>query len=445
MKAYFLLIAFCVSLQFAEAQTAVWQLHPTDYSEITIINNNLYKVFRNGKIGLIHSDGTIVTSVENDNLSDFYEGKAIVTVNDGHGERIDGCLTEDGTYYHFNKKYYTLNGQKFFSDGVISVANEQGKLGYIDVMGTEVCGFDGKYDKIKPFSEGYAAVFKNKKYYLINKEGTPIRFTFKSVGEVFGGTNVFNGLAYIWDTTGKFYTYNINNDAPCRSIKAPQNTKSLDYLYRFSCISGANKEVPFVEKKYSGVKGLLPSENGGLYGYNNDGNIILPFQFHSAGQFENGNAIVNQNGRLGIIRYVDGNSFSVSEISNKIVFYAGKTTTCQFNIEIPEVWRNADLKISIKDPQGISIETTHVNNSYSFTQKLSSSCRQEYKVTISGDGLRLFDGHLSYSFIKKEVCATCGKDKDKCTGHNVEPKKTTEKTCPTCKKKISECKYQGVH
>ena len=173
--------------------------------------------------------------------------------------------------------------------------------------------------------------------------------------------------------------------------------------------------------------------------------LLLPFQFHSAGQFENGNAIVNQNGRLGIIRYVDGNSFSVSEISNKIVFYAGKTTTCQFNIEIPEVWKNADLKISIKDPQGKLIETTHVNNSYSFTQKLSSSCRQEYKVTISGDGLRLFDGHLSYSFIKKELCATCRKDKDKCSGHNVKPKKTTVKTCPTCKKKISECKYQGVH
>ena len=159
MKAYLLLIVFCVSLQFAKAQTAVWQLHPTDYSDITIINNNLYKVVRNGKIGLIHSDGTIVASVENDNLSEFYEGKAIVTVNDGHGERIDGCLTEDGKYYHFNNKYYTLNGQKFFSDGVISVANEQGKLGYIDIMGTEVCGFDSKYDKIKPFSEQQKELF----------------------------------------------------------------------------------------------------------------------------------------------------------------------------------------------------------------------------------------------------------------------------------------------
>lgn len=445
MKKKLLLIAFCFSFHFAIAQTAVWQLHPTDYSDISIISNNLYKVIRNGKIGLIHSDGTIVASIENDNLSDFYEGKAIITVNDGHGERIDGSLTEDGKYNHFNRKYYTLSGQKFFSDGLISVANEQGKLGYIDFLGTEVCGFDGKYDKIKPFSEGYAAVFKNKKYYLIDKEGTPVHFTFNSVGVVSGGTNVYNGIAYIWDTEGRFYKYDINKDAPCESTKAPQNTKALDYLYRFSCISGAKKEVPFVKRKYSGAKGLLPSKSGELYGYDYDGNVILPFQFNSAGQFENGNAIVSQNGRFGIIRYIDGSRFSVSEISNTIVFYAGKTTTCQFKIEIPDAWNNTDLQIYVKNPQGMSVETTHVNNNYSFTQKFLSSCKQEYQVTISGDGLKLFEGILSYSFIKKDVCAICGKDKDKCTGHKVESIKPTEKTCPTCGKKISECEYQGVH
>ena len=445
MNKYLFLLALCLSTLLTQAQTAVWQLRPTDYNDITIINNNLYKVVKNGKIGLIHSDGTIVASIENDNISDFYEGVAIVTVTDGHGERISGCLTEDGKYNHFSKKYYTLNGQKFFSDGVISVSNEQGKLGYIDIFGTEVCGFDGKYDRIKPFSEGYAAVFKNKKYNLIDKEGNPVRFMFKSVGEVFGGTNVYNSLAYIWDGEGRFYTYDTTKDAPCKSTKAPQNTKSLDYLYRFSCISGVNKEVPFVKNKYSGVKGILPSERGGLYGYNIDGYEILPFQFHSASQFEDGNAIVSQNGRLGIIRYVDSGRFSASEISKTILFYEGKTSTCQFTIEIPEAWKNADLQILLKDQQGLPIETTHSNNSYSFTQKLPSSCKKEYKFTVIGEGLRLFEGVLSYSFEMKEVCGICGKDKDKCTGHNVEPKKPTEKICQTCKKKISECKYQGVH
>lgn len=445
MRKFLLFVTFSLSLQVLMAQTAVWQMRPTDYSEITLINTDLYKVVKNGKIGLIRSDGTIVVSTDNDNISGFYEGKALLTVNDGHGERIDGCLTEDGRYNHFTKKYYTLNGQKFFSDDVLSVANEQGKLGYIDEFGAEVCGFDGKYDKIKPFTEGYAAVFKNKKYHLIDKDGTPVRFSFKSVGEVYGGTNVYNGLAYIWDTEGKFYTYDINRKGPCKSAKTPQNTRSMDYLYRFSCISGVNKEVPFTEKKYSGQKGILPSENGGMYGYSNGENVILPFQFHSATQFENGNAIVGLNGRLGIIRFVNGSSFSVSEISKAITFYVNKTTYCQFNIEIPEIWRNSDLQIVLKDQQGVSIETKHIDNNYSFTQILSSSCKKDYTVTISGDKLKLFEGKLSYSFTKKEVCPTCGKDKDKCYGHPIDIPKTTVKLCPTCGKKINECKFQGVH
>lgn len=430
-------MAFSLLLHIAGAQTAVWQLHPTDYSEITPINTNLYKVIRNGKIGLIRSDGTVVASADNDNISNFYEGKALVTVNDGHGERVNGCLTDDGKYILFGKKYYTLSGQEFFSNGVLTVANEQGTLGYIDESGAEVCGFDGKYDKIKPFTEGYASVFKNKKYYLIDKDGRPVRFSFKSVGEVFGGTNVYNGLAYVWDTEGRFYTYDINKEGPCKSTKTPQNIKSLDYLYRFSCISGANKEVPFTEKKYSGQKGLDPSDDGGIYGYHSGENVVLPFQFHSASPFENDNAIVGLNGKLGIIRFVTGSSFSVSEVSKDITFYAGKTVSCQFNIEIPEVWVNSDLQIVLKDQQGISIETKYLGNSYIFTQTLSTACKKEYTISINGDGLKLFEGKLFYSFTKKEICPTCGKDKDKCNGHS--------RLCPTCGKKINECKFQGVH
>lgn len=40
------------------AQTVIWQMKPSDYEEVVRINENLYKVVRNGKIGLINSDGT---------------------------------------------------------------------------------------------------------------------------------------------------------------------------------------------------------------------------------------------------------------------------------------------------------------------------------------------------------------------------------------------------
>ena len=67
-----------MSSLYVGAQTVVWQMKPTDYNSIERINDNLYKVVRNGKIGLINADGSIVADVVNDEISDFYEHKALI-------------------------------------------------------------------------------------------------------------------------------------------------------------------------------------------------------------------------------------------------------------------------------------------------------------------------------------------------------------------------------
>ena len=92
-KLYLLFVLSCLTLA-CWGQTVVWQMQPTDYSQIERISSTLFKVVRNGKIGLINSDGTVVAPVVNDNISDCYEHKALITSNDGHGERITGCLTD---------------------------------------------------------------------------------------------------------------------------------------------------------------------------------------------------------------------------------------------------------------------------------------------------------------------------------------------------------------
>lgn len=437
-------MTFCASLKIAIAQTVVWQMRPIECDKIQLINSDLYRIEKNGKIGLVRSDGTFISPIENDNISSFYEGKALVTSNDGDGERINAVLTEDGKYNQFSKIYHTLNGQKFFSNGLLSVSNEKGELGYIDEYGSEVCAFNGKYDRIKPFAEGYATVFKNKKYHLINKEGIPVKFTFKSVGEVYGGTNVYNGLAYVWDTEGRFYTFDVNKNNPCKSVKTPPNTKALDYLYRFTSVSGQDKKVPFKDLVYKGKSGIQPSTCNGKYGYCNSDNFVLPYQFSVASQFEDGYAIVGENGKLGIIKYVDGSSFSVMEVVKSLMFQVGKSVTCKFSVDIPEAWKNKNLHVEMKDQQGALIETVHVDNVFSFQQTLNSNCKRDFYVTISGDGLLLFEGKLVYNYTKiVDVCPICGKEKGKCLGHN-KPKEKEDK-CHTCGLKISECKYQGVH
>ena len=169
------LLCICFS---SVCQTVIWQLPPSDYEEITRINTNLFKVAQNGKIGLITADGSIIAPVENDEITDYYENRAIVTKADAIGERVMGCLTDTGKYYSFKNKYYSIPTQRFFSDGLLTVFDDKGRVGYVDQSGNPVLGFNGKYDIIKPFTEGYASVYKNSKYYLIDRSGHPVRFKF---------------------------------------------------------------------------------------------------------------------------------------------------------------------------------------------------------------------------------------------------------------------------
>lgn len=101
------------------AQTVVWQMPLTNYSNVTRVAPNLYKVTRQEKVGLIHSDGYVVVSLFDSRIGDFYEHKALLTATDNQ----KGCLTDERKYYPFTNKYYTLSGQEFFSDDLLSVSD----------------------------------------------------------------------------------------------------------------------------------------------------------------------------------------------------------------------------------------------------------------------------------------------------------------------------------
>lgn len=443
MKRSLIFILSFLSFMGMEAQTVVWQMKPADYNSIERINSNLYKVTRNGKIGLINADGTIVADAVNDNLSDYYEHKALLTVNDGSGERVSGCLTDDGRYFAFSEKYYTLNGQKFFSDGVLSVSDARKQVGYIDESGTAVVGFDGKYDKIKPFVEGHAAVFKNKKYFLIDKNGVTARFKFDGVGEVYGGTNACNGKVYIWDTGGAGYTYDIATpDKTCKRMKLPSNT-SFDYLYRFSAVSGKSKEVPFVNEIRKGTAGLNPVVINGQYGFKTETGTILPCQLTSATPFEDNYSVASIDGGIGILRYVDGEGFAVSSPTESKNFFAGEKVKCTFTLNTPTVWRGKELHVVVKDENGSSIATSNVVNTYSFEITPSQSGTKEYIIAVYSERLKLYAGSISYKFVR--MCSICKKDWNICRGNHTPTETKKDERCPTCGKLIKDCDKNGVH
>ena len=454
-KLYISTLLACFALS-GYCQTVIWQMHPSDYNQIERISSNMFKAVRNGKTGLINADGTIVAPIVNDNISDCYEHKALITSNDGHGERITGCLTDNGVYYGYATKYYTLNGQKFFSDGLLSVADENGKLGYIDDRGNQIIGFEGKYSRIKPFTEGHAAVMKNKKYVLINKDGDEMRFVYsKGVGAAIAGcTNVYNGKAYVYDEYGgsdrSFFIYDAVRKSDLVKTGRIKNT-AMDYLYCYQSVSGRAKEVPFVKMEaYSGMKGLTASLVNGKYGYMSGNSTIVPCQFSSATQFEDDLSIVSINGQIGILKFVDGASFDVTVPAAKHDFYAGNSVICSFNLSIPGCWQGKNIEVILKDINGSAISATNNSETYTFSVKPSVSGVLEYSIVVNGEGLCLYESKINYTFNKRERCLTCGKDKSQCEYNGIHPVHTTtpkkeQSLCPTCGKKISECKYQGVH
>lgn len=450
-KKYILLLVFGCLAMMTNSQTVVWQMLPRSYDEIVRLADNLFMVTMNGKIGLINSDGNIVSPVENDNIGDFYDHIALLTANDGHGERITGCLTDKGSYFGYSTKYYTLNGQKFFSDGLISVADENGKLGYIDERGNRIVGFEGKYSRIKPFTEGHAAVMKNKKYVLINKEGEEMRFVYsKGVGAIIVGcTNVYNGKAYVYDEYGgsdrSYFIYDAVRKSDLVKTDRVKNT-SKDYLYCYQFVSGRSKDVPYEKMKpYSGKKGLMPSQSNGMYGFMSGGAAVVPFQFSNASQFEDGLSIVNVNGQMGILKYVDGESFDISVPKAIHDFYAGNSVSCSFYLTIPGAWQNKNIDVILKDINESAIPTKNESGTYTFSVNPSSSGQLEYSVVVMGDDIRLYESKISYTFNKRERCDTCGKDTRQCEYHGNHPIPKKQPLCPSCGKKLSECKYQGVH
>lgn len=462
----FVVVYFTIS---GSGQTVVWQMAPTDYSRIERLNSSLFLAYRNGKVGLINADGSIVAPVVNDDISDYYEHKALITSNDGHGERITGCLTYDGSYYGYSTKYYTLKGQKFFSDGLLSVADESGKLGYIDEKGNQIVGFDGKYSRIKPFTEGYATVMKKNKYILIDKEGEEMRFFFGGNGvgeEIMGCTNVYNGISYTYDglpiEDRTFYKYDAVGKGKLIKIKKVKDT-TMDYLFCYQSITGRTKDVPYEKPKpYAGIKGLSASFLNGSYGYVSGDNVIVPYQFTSASQFEDGLAIVGINGRIGILKYVDGACFEVSVPTANHDYYAGNSVSCGFDLSAPSIWNEKKTEVLVRDMNGSAIATTNTTGSYHFTIRPTASGKFEYTVTVNSEDLCLYKSNISYIFQKRERCPTCGKEKSQCEYNGKHPipttaPKKTENPCPVCgksnctqhcydcRKPIRECPKLGIH
>ena len=397
------------------AQTVGWELAPTDYASIVRFGPNLYQVKQKGKIGLIHSDGTEVVPVKASSIGGFHEGLALVTLDESkESHRILGVLNAKGIYTPFSQSYYTLNGQEFYSDGVLSVMDANGKKGYIDEVGNVVCGFDKKYELIKPFTDGYAAVWDgSSSFSLINKNGRPYPLTLPEdmVGRTISYVyNPIGGKVLFFDDYGKCYKYSLQ-EKRCEKLDIKKANPPLptDYLFRPKMVlENIDEQVltaaPFT-KLPAGKIGISPIKENGKFGFSEIGKPILPCQLDSATVFEDDLSIVSLGGKWGILKYYSQQQdFSLSTPQAYIDFDGGSIVSCQFELQVPTAWNGKQMNVTLNDKDTKDM-VSHTNNAslYTFQLKPEHSMKKSYNVTVASEGLLLWTGELSYTLKKKAV------------------------------------------
>lgn len=384
--------------------TVVWQLRPTDYTAMTLYGNGLYQVAQGERTGLIRADGTIVLPLSTDQrIVGYYEGMAVVLRPEDGKQRIVGSLSSDGTFNPFEQAYYAKGTTPFYSQGLLVAQDEQGRDGYVDAKGNARFGFDGTLTKVAPFTNGYAAVAYKGRPTLITLQGrtVPLSVGTAKIVEVSNPDADGYACVYALDGTseGKFFRYNLNaaaNQAPAKRVTVKDGT--YDYLRRVAAWTGAPATVPFVAAP-QGETGIAPTQAGDLYGY---GSLCAP-QFDEATPFVDGLAVVKRQGRYGILRLVtEQRAFGISVPDKTISFTQGKAVSPSFSLAIPSAWSDNDLTVTLRDKSTGTTMTVDAQGGgdYAFSLQPREGTTT-YDVSVTGDGLTLWEGEASFKFHRK--------------------------------------------
>ncbi len=399
----FLLLLFSLCWIPGWSQAIRWEMKPRPYASMERFGAGLFVVkSAEGKTGLIRSDGTELLPPTADQISPFYDHLAVALREAGGRYQILGVLHDDGTWQSFSATYYIIKRQIFFSEGLMTVVDGNGCLGYINDLGAPVLGFDGKWTEIAPFSEGYAAVTDRTGYKLINTAGREIPVIL-GLDELGGGTNVYQGKAIVWNAYGdKFYTFDINSKTTSKT-QAPRELK-LDYLHCLQSVTRRAGNPPYVKLTVeTGPVGLEPTQSESLWGYRDGDKILLPAQFSQAQPFIKDIAIVQLDGLWGLLRWEEqGAPFTTYREEGILKYKEGKSLPLTFRLDTPTAWQNRPLEVKVTDTEtGALMESKVSGSAYTFDYKPTGT-KRSFSVSVASEGLQLWNGNIDYSF-QKEV------------------------------------------
>ncbi len=388
-----LTVIVCTAMQMF-AQLITWAVKPGVYTKIEPCWGDMYFAYKGNTIGVINGDGSVIVAPEANRITGFYGGLALVLKSDGGQERILGILSTDGSYSKVDGTYFTIPYQEFFSEGLLTVTTPRGQAGYMNGNGVIVKNFNVSF--ISPFSEGYAVVGENEDYSIIDKRFNTLSIQLGTVSQVYGGSNVYKGVAVVWDGNGKFYNFDVNRGTS-KKISEPSSL-DYDYMYCFSSITKRPERITYEDPQRSS-RSLSVTEKGGKYGYVSNGKTILPYQFEQAEDFYGNYAIVKAKGKYALLSLHNVNDTFDAKANSNIKYRksSGKDLVHKFGITLPTLWNDDNVTVRLKDNDGTLVNISNNGNSYEFKANGGNGTKK-YNVEIDGDGMLLWQGEIAYNY-----------------------------------------------
>lgn len=264
------------------------EIIPLKYEDASIFSEGLATVKLNGKYGFINLKDEVVIEFKYEDANPFQEGLAAVKIAGKWGfidkkgnlvispafHRVEGFDQGFSVVFHLIEEYES-------EDDGYTYIEEEGKYGLIDTSGA--LKLDTIYDYIDRFENGYAKIVLERKEGFIDTKGEiaiPIQF---DIVEPFS-----EGLAVVANfmIRDSYYNYGYKKE------QIDSLVKEVEKLYeQFG--DDLNKIIKHSTfREYEEAKMQEPSEEL-MHGYiNEQGDLIIGFQFDEAEAFKNGLAQV---------------------------------------------------------------------------------------------------------------------------------------------------------
>jgi hypothetical protein len=259
------------------------------YDEVFKFKEGRARVKKGGKIGFIDHSGNVVVPLVYKSATDFKEGIAWVFKDMSFREPV--IIDKNGTPLYTNYKFYSIPNN---SSGLIDAEKKStGKMGYINKKGQEVIPFIFEY--AGRFSDGLACVSKGgRKYGYINEAGNlviPCKYSYKSdFKNGYCQALIMTGIKT--DKTGikgdPDYGKPVSSEEYLSGLIDKTGREIIPVKYEGGMLSGGPGVLEF-----SGGRVAVRDNASRKWGYfDGNGNMVIPFQYTKAGEFEEGMARV---------------------------------------------------------------------------------------------------------------------------------------------------------